>query len=181
MPDFTPHVFWLLGLSGAGKSTLAEGLQAALRAQSIPVLALDGDLLRAGLCAGLGFSDADRSENLRRAAETAKLGLQSQLCVVASFITPRENQRQLIATIIGSPQLSFVYLDAPLDVCQSRDVKGLYARATTGGVQNMTGLTSSFEPPSAVALTLNTSSASVAACSERLLAFALSRLCPTRS
>ncbi|ACB77216.1 adenylyl-sulfate kinase [Opitutus terrae] len=178
--SFTPHVFWLCGLSGAGKSTLAARLATALRARAIPVLELDGDRLRGGLCAGLGFSDADRSENLRRAAETAKLGVSSQLCVVASFITPLENQRQLIARTIDRDCLSFVFLDAPLDVCRARDVKGLYARAKTGAVPHMTGLTSAFEPPRNADLTIETSRETIDRCSERLVAFALTRLRPPR-
>lgn len=176
MTSFTPHVFWLCGLSGAGKSTLADRLAATLRARSIPVLALDGDLLRGGLCAGLGFSDADRSENLRRAAEAAKLGLASQLCVVASFITPLEAQRQLVARTIAPDQVSFVFLDAPLDICRARDVKGLYARATAGAVPHMTGLTSAFEPPTHADLTIETSRESIDRCAECLTGFALTRL-----
>lgn len=176
MDSLNPHVIWLLGLSGAGKSTLAERLGAVLRDRGIPVLMLDGDTLRAGLCTGLGFSDADRSENLRRAAEAAKLGLQSRLCVVASFITPLELQRQQIAHIVGRENLSFVHLDAPLDVCRTRDVKGLYARSAAGGVKNMTGITSAFESPKHADLTLATSRDTADECAGKLLDFALRRL-----
>lgn len=178
MTSFSPHVFWLFGLSGAGKSTLAERLTESLRARAVPVLALDGDLLRGGLCAGLGFSDADRTENLRRAAEAAKLAVASQLCVVASFITPLERQRQLIAQIVGRSQLSLVFLDAPLDVCRARDVKGLYAKANAGHVPHMTGLTSAFEPAAAPDLALDTGRGSVATCADRLIEFAWTRISP---
>src|SRR5260221_2821269 len=105
-------IFWLFGLSGAGKSTLADALVRDLRGRGWPVLALDGDELRAGLCQGLGFTDADRAENLRRAAEVARLGTVSGLCVVASFINPLESHRQLVAKILRDENLSLVLLDA---------------------------------------------------------------------
>ena len=95
-----PTVFWLFGLSGAGKSSLAQPLSTHLQSMQLPVLALDGDDLRRGLCRGLGFSDEDRSENLRRAAEAALLAIRSKLMVVASFITPLEEHRDLISQII---------------------------------------------------------------------------------
>src|SRR5688500_14112644 len=110
------HVFWLFGLSGAGKSTLATGLTGELREREIPVLALDGDVLRAGLCQGLGFSDSDRAENLRRAAEAARLAVASGLCCVASFITPLESHRELVTRILAPPLLSLVHISAPLSV-----------------------------------------------------------------
>jgi adenylyl-sulfate kinase len=175
------HVFWLFGLSGAGKSTLAGGLADSLRREGRPVLTLDGDALRAGLCQGLGFSDADRAENLRRAAETAKLGAGSGLCVVASFITPQTAYRTLVTAIIGRPHLSLVYIDAPLEVCRQRDVKGLYARAQAGQVPQMTGLSSSFEPPASADLIIPTSHEGIAASSTRLLEFARTRLGPARA
>lgn len=179
--NFAPgHVFWLFGLSGAGKSTLADGLAAALREGGTPVLTLDGDGLRSGLCHGLGFSDADRTENLRRAAEAARLGVASGLCVVASFITPQEAQRALVSGIVGPARLSLVHVNAPLDVCQRRDVKGLYARAQAGQVPQMTGLSSRFEPPGAADLVVPTAAEDIAASAARLLAFARHRLRPDR-
>jgi adenylyl-sulfate kinase len=174
------HVFWLFGLSGAGKSTLAELLANQLREKDIAVLILDGDTLRAGLCRGLGFSDSDRAENLRRAAEAAKLGTASGLCVVASFITPLESHRRLITEILGRRNLSLVHVSAPLEVCQSRDTKGLYARAQTGQVAQMTGLSSAFEPPASTDLVIPTASEDITACSAQLLSFALARLDPPR-
>lgn len=180
MTPFQPHVFWLLGLSGAGKSTLASRLGAELRAHAVPTLLLDGDALRAGLCAGLGFSDADRAENLRRAAEAAKLGLHSQLAVIASFITPLEANRELIGRVIGRDRVSFIYLSAPLEVCRARDVKGLYAKASAGAVPLMTGLTSNFQPPATSDLALDTSRDSVDGSAAQLLGFALRRLGRTR-
>ena len=93
---------------------------------------LDGDRLRAGLCAGLGFNDPDREEHLRRAAETARIGLESGLIVIAAFVTPRELHREMIRTMLGRDRVSFVYSSASIEECQRRDVKGLYAKARGG-------------------------------------------------
>ena len=170
------HTIWLCGLSGAGKSTLANALISTLRTRGIPVLALDGDALRNGVCHGLGFSAADRMENLRRAAGIARLAADSGLCTVASFITPFETNRQMVGEILGRSGLSLVFVDAPLAVCQQRDVKGLYSRASQGNVPQMTGLSSPFEPPTRADLVVRTAEESPAASSARLLAFALARL-----
>jgi adenylyl-sulfate kinase len=170
------HVFWLFGLSGAGKSTMAESLIAQLRAGGRAVLCLDGDVLRTGLCRELGFSDADRAENLRRAAEVARIGVASGLCVVAAFITPLNQHRRLVREIIGPDRLSLIFADAPLTVCQQRDVKGLYARARAGQVAHMTGVGSAFETPEAADLVLPTSGVSPESSARTLLAFALARL-----
>jgi adenylyl-sulfate kinase len=170
------HVFWLCGLSGSGKSTLAGSLIAQLRSEGRPVLSLDGDVLRLGLCRGLGFSDAERAENLRRAAEVAKLAADAGLCVVAAFITPRAAHRQSVAEIVGDGRLSFIHISAPLEVCRQRDVKGLYAGAAAGRVAQMTGITSDFEPPAAAALVIDTARDAVAESAANLLRFARTRL-----
>lgn len=166
------HVFWLFGLSGAGKSTLADRLAAELRAGSVPVLALDGDRLRTGLCRELGFSDADRAENLRRAAAVARLALDSGLNVVASFITPAESHRRLVAETIGADRLSLIWIDAPVGLCRERDVKGLYAAATAGRIGQMTGVSAPFEPPPQTDLTLDTARHSPEASAKLLGEFA---------
>jgi adenylyl-sulfate kinase len=176
MPPPPGHVFWLCGLSGAGKSTLAAALIADLRGRSIPVLALDGDALRTGVCRGLGFSDADRAENLRRAAGIARLAVDSGLCTVASFITPLHVNRLQVADILGPTAWSLVYVDAPLAVCQRRDVKGLYSQATRGNVPQMTGLSSPFEAPVSPDLVIRTAEETVDKSSARLLAFAQGRI-----
>ncbi|MBX3750708.1 MAG: adenylyl-sulfate kinase [Opitutaceae bacterium] len=169
-PSPRGHAFWLFGLSGAGKTTLADLLVAALRRDGTPVLALDGDTLRAGLCAGLGFAEAGRTENLRRAAEVARLAVDSGLVVVASFITPLEAHRRLITGIIGAEALSLIFLQAPLDLCQHRDVKGLYRQARNGQVGQMTGLTSPFEAPTRADLVLDTANRTPEHCLAELLA-----------
>ena len=170
------HVFWLFGLSGAGKSTLAGLLTRRLQQQGRGVLALDGDVLRAGLCQGLGFSEADRTENLRRAAEVARIGTDSGLCVIASFITPLNAHRRLIRDIVGVDRLSLIFADAPLAVCRQRDIKGLYARAQTGQLSQMTGISSAFEAPEHTDLVLPTAEVPPEASARTLLEFALARL-----
>lgn len=176
MPTCKGHIFWIFGLSGAGKSTLAKALITELRQRNIPVLELDGDALRNGLCQGIGYSDNERSENLRRAAEVARLGVESGLCVVASFITPLESHRALVENIIGGERLSLIFIDAPLGVCQQRDTKGLYARAKTGHVTQMTGIGSSFEMPSQPDLTVSTAEDAPAISARSIIDFALIQL-----
>ncbi len=134
---------------------------------------LDGDRLRSGLNRGLGFSDEDRDENLRRAAEVARLGIESGLTVIAAFITPRESQRRMVEEIIGTDRISLIHVDSALNACRRRDVKGLYARTDSGGVQKMTGIDSLFEAPlGRIALRLATDSESVEESATKLTAFA---------
>jgi len=167
------YVFWLFGLSGAGKSTLANALCTGIRTgtETNPLL-LDGDRLRSGLSKGLGFSDEDRHENIRRAAQVARLGLESGLIVVAAFITPRERDRRLIAEIVGPENLSLIHVATPLAVCQKRDVKGLYASAAAGTARQVTGIDSQFEPPLMPALTIETRQEMVHQSASKLLAYA---------
>lgn len=155
---------------------MAAALISVLRDQKAPVLVLDGDTLRDSLCRGLGFSDADRMENLRRAAEVARLGVDSRLCVVASFITPLESHRRMIRETIGPARISMIFADSPLAVCRERDVKGLYAKAQSGQVRQMTGISSVFEKPDGADLTLDTASRPAAASAREIIAFAQRRL-----
>ena len=171
------HVIWLFGMSGAGKSTLAVALQGdLLRTLSKKALMLDGDRLRVGLCRGLGFTDMDRDENLRRAAEVARLGVESGLIVIAAFITPHEKHRKFIRRIVGESHLSIVHLAATLEVCQKRDAKGLYARADAGGAALMSGIDSRFDEPSQVDLQIDTSMSGVDVCLANLTEFVQQRL-----
>jgi adenylylsulfate kinase len=143
------RVIWLYGLSGSGKSTLAIALERRLHAEGVTTHLLDGDNVRTGLNRDLGFTDADRSENIRRIAEVAKLFVQAGVVVIAAFITPQRAHRQLARSIVGAEDFLEIYVAASFDTCASRDPKGLYAKARAGGVQQFTGRDSSFEPPSA--------------------------------
>jgi adenylylsulfate kinase len=141
------RAFWFFGLSGSGKTTLTTALARTLREQGRTVLLLDGDELRAGLCRDLGFSDEARTENIRRAAEVARLAIDQGQVVLAAFITPREDLRRLAAKIIGPEDIELIWVDAPLAICRERDPKGLYRKSAAGTVPLFTGVHSAFEVP----------------------------------
>ncbi len=141
------QVIWLYGLSGSGKSTLAIALERRLHAEGFATQLLDGDNIRTGLNRGLGFSDADRAENIRRIAEVAKLHAHAGLVTLCSFITPLRSLRTLARDIIGPADLLEVYVKASFATCAQRDPKGLYAKAAAGGVGQFTGKDSAFEEP----------------------------------
>ena len=143
------QVIWIYGLSGSGKSTLANGLERRLHQDKIMTQLLDGDNIRTGLNKNLGFSDADREENIRRIAEVARLFLQAGVVTLASFITPRRNLREMARQIVGPEDFIEVYIECRFETCEARDVKGLYARARSGNVAQFTGRDSCFEPPAA--------------------------------
>jgi bifunctional enzyme CysN/CysC len=149
-------VLWLTGLSGSGKSTLAVALQARMFRKGFAVTLLDGDNLRHGLCSDLGFSDADRSENIRRAAEAAKLLAEAGLLVITSLISPFARDRQRAAAICRQAGLPFaeVYVSTPLEICEQRDPKSLYKKARAGEIKGFTGIDSPYEPPTDPALEL---------------------------
>jgi adenylylsulfate kinase len=140
-------VCWLFGLSGSGKSTLALGLERKLFAEGRVVQVLDGDNIRTGLNRDLGFGDLARRENIRRVAELAKLFANSGVIVLASFITPRENFRELARSIVGEKDFFSVYVKASVAACTTRDPKGLYKKAQAGEVKQFTGIEQIFEEP----------------------------------
>ena len=142
-----PAVLWFTGLSASGKSTLAGALEAVLTDQGYHTYLLDGDNVRHGLCADLGFSDADRTENIRRVGQVARLLTDAGLIVLASFISPFRADRQLVRDILPAGQFIEVFMDAALDTCRDRDPKGLYARAERGEIRQFTGIDSPYEPP----------------------------------
>lgn len=141
------RVIWLYGLSGSGKSTLAIALERRLHAEGFATHLLDGDNVRTGLNRDLGFTDADRAENIRRIAEVAKLFAQAGIVVICAFITPQRAHRQLARTIIGDADFEEIYVAASFETCAKRDPKGLYAKAAAGQVGKFTGRDSAFEPP----------------------------------
>jgi len=141
------QVFWMTGLSGSGKTTLALKLQSLAQAEGINMVVIDGDRLRQGLCADLSFDDFGRTENNRRAAHLAQMLAEQDQCVVAALISPLQMHRELARSIIGPQNFVEVYIDAPLDECARRDVKGHYRRALEGQINNFTGISASYEPP----------------------------------
>jgi adenylylsulfate kinase len=151
-----PLTFWLTGLSGAGKSTLAFQFEAMLVQAGVAVFVLDGDNVRHGLCSDLGFSETDRSENIRRVAEVAKLMNSAGLLVVVSLISPLRKNRELAKTIIGADSFREVYVSTPVAVCEQRDPKGLYKKARSGLIPEFTGISSPYEAPLAPDLCIDT-------------------------
>ena len=141
-------VIWFTGLSGSGKSTLANALEKALHAQGKHTYILDGDNIRQGLNKDLGFTDADRAENIRRIAEIARLMMDAGLIVMTAFISPFRQEREMARRLIGKDNFVEVYVDTPLEVCEQRDPKGLYKKARNGDIPNMTGINSLYETPS---------------------------------
>ncbi len=143
----TPRCLWFTGLSGAGKSTIANLVERRLLSEGFHTILLDGDNVRHGLNRDLGFTDADRVENIRRVAEVAKLMMDAGLVVLVSFISPFRAERRMARDLIGENGFMEVFVDAPLSVCEDRDVKGLYAQARSGKIANFTGIGSPYEPP----------------------------------
>jgi bifunctional enzyme CysN/CysC len=160
-----PAVLWFTGLSGAGKSTLANLVDRKLHALGRHTYLLDGDNVRHGLCRDLGFTDADRIENIRRVAETAKLMVDAGLVVLAAFISPFRAERAMARALFAKGEFVEIHVDTPLAVAEERDVKGLYAKARRGELANFTGIDSPYEPPEAPEIRIDTvtSSSEVAA------------------
>jgi len=140
-------VVWFTGLSGSGKSTLANALEVELHGRGMRTCLLDGDNLRQGLNRDLGFTEADRVENIRRVGEVARLMMDAGLIVLAAFISPFRRDREMVRERIGARDFVEVYLATPLEICEQRDPKGLYRQARAGQLAHMTGLTSPYEPP----------------------------------
>ena len=166
-------VLWLYGLSGSGKSTIAAAVERRFHAEGKLTKLLDGDNIRSGLNRGLGFSDADREENIRRIAEVAKLFLHTGVITLASFITPTRSLRQLARDIVGESDFHEVFVDCPFEVCAERDVKGLYAKANSGKITAFTGKDSSFERPDSANLVIETDKETVDSSVDRLYTYAL--------
>ena len=148
---------WFTGLSGSGKSTVALGVERELHARGILCRILDGDNIRSGINAGLGFSADDRRENIRRIAEVGKLFVDTGIVTLAAFVSPTNEYRQMARDIIGADDFHEIYVCTPLEECERRDVKGLYARARRGEVKDFTGISAPFEAPTAPALCIDTS------------------------
>ena len=150
-------MIWMTGLSGSGKSTLAIGVERELHRRGILCRILDGDNIRSGINANLGFSEEDRRENIRRIAEIGKLFVETGIVTIACFVSPTNGIRQMAREIIGEKDFREVYIATPLEECERRDVKGLYARARRGEVKDFTGISAPFEAPTDPDLSLDTS------------------------
>ena len=164
-------VLWFTGLSGAGKSTLAHALEEALFQRGCHTLVLDGDNVRHGLCADLGFSLEDRSENIRRIGQVAQLVVEARVIVTTAFISPLRSDRNLARDLFPHGDFVEVYCEAALDVCEQRDTKGLYQRARAGEVKEFTGISSPYEPPGNPELVVKTGELPLRECVDQVIAF----------
>ncbi|HHH37275.1 MAG TPA: adenylyl-sulfate kinase [Epsilonproteobacteria bacterium] len=143
-----PCILWFTGLSGSGKSTIANAVEAKLNALQKHTYLLDGDNIRLGLNKGLGFSDEDRIENIRRIGEVAKLFVDAGMMVLTAFISPFQRERDSVRHLVEEGEFVEVFIDTPLEICESRDPKGLYQKARKGEIPNFTGIDSPYEAPS---------------------------------
>lgn len=158
----TTKVIWMTGFSGSGKTTTALNLNKLLIRDGFLTKIFDGDELRKGLCRDLGFSDNDRKENIRRAAEVAKLLAESGITVICCFISPTNKIRNIAKKIIGKNRFIEVFIDCPFEICEKRDVKGFYAKARKGNVKDFTGIDSVYEIPANPDIIINTGQKSIA-------------------
>lgn len=164
-----PKVLWFTGLSGSGKSTIANATEQALHRKGIKTYLLDGDNVRHGLNKDLGFTDADRIENIRRIAEVSKLMVDAGLVVITAFISPFKSERDMARSLFKDDEFIEVHVDVPLEIAEMRDPKGLYKKARKGDLPNFTGIDSAYEAPEAAEITLQTNDLSVDECVKRIL------------
>lgn len=169
-------MIWFTGLSGSGKSTLAIALERELQQRGLLCRILDGDNIRSGINNNLGFSEEDRVENIRRIAEIGKLFVDTGIITIAAFISPNNGIREMAANIIGKENFMEVFVSTPIEACEKRDVKGLYAKARRGEIRNFTGVSAPFEAPLHPALSLDTSILSVEESVNKLLELVLPRV-----
>lgn len=164
---------WLTGLSGSGKSTIAIALERELEQRGYLCRILDGDNIRTGINKNLGFSVEDRMENIRRIAEVSKLFIDSGIITIAAFISPENKMREMAAEIIGAEDFKEVYISTPIEECERRDIKGLYAKARRGEIKEFTGVNAPFEAPESPAISLDSAKLTLAESVEKLLELVL--------
>ena len=162
-------VLWFTGLSGAGKSTLAHAVEEELHQRGCRTFVLDGDNVRHGLSSNLGFSEEDRQENIRRIGESAKLMLEAGLIVMTAFISPFRADREAVRSLMPHGDFIEIYCKADLEVCESRDVKGLYKKARAGVIKNYTGIDSPYEEPGNPELVVDTGNLDITVCTEQVI------------
>jgi adenylylsulfate kinase len=162
-------IIWFTGLSGAGKSTLAHAVEETLHQGGCRTFVLDGDNVRHGLCSDLAFSAKDRQENIRRIGETAKLFMEAGIIVLTAFISPYRADRESVRTLVKKDDFLEIYCNTPIEICETRDTKGLYKKARTGQIAEFTGISSPYEAPQAPELTLNTGAAKLQLCVQEVI------------
>jgi adenylylsulfate kinase len=162
-------ILWFTGLSGAGKSTLAHAVEAKLHAMQCRTFVFDGDNVRHGLCADLGFSDQDREENIRRVGEMAKLFTEAGVIALTAFISPFRSDRDRVRQLVPDHDFVEIYCQASLEVCEERDVKGLYRRARAGEIAHFTGISSPYETPENPEIVVETGSQSLDDCADQVI------------
>jgi len=163
-------ILWFTGLSGAGKSSLSHAVEEALHQLGCHTFVLDGDNVRHGLCADLGFSTENRVENIRRVGEVSKLFIEAGVIVLTAFISPFRSDRERVRSLVPHGDFLEIYCDSPLEVCEGRDVKGLYKRARAGEIKDFTGISSPYEAPEAPELTVETGMLSIEDSAARVMA-----------
>lgn len=164
-------VLWFTGLSGSGKSTLAHAVEDELYRIGCRTFVLDGDNVRHGLCGDLGFTDADRKENIRRVGEVSKLFVEAGVVVLTAFISPFQADRERVRALMGEFDFIEIYCQSPIEVCEARDVKGLYKKAREGAINDFTGVSSLYEEPSNPDLVVDTANASIEQCVAQILEY----------
>ena len=175
MNNHKSFILWFTGLSGAGKSTLANNLEYKLHQKNIKTYVLDGDNIRRGLNKDLGFSDKDRTENIRRIGEVAKLFTDAGVVTFVAFISPFRSDRQIARELVEKNEFIEIFVDSPLDVCESRDVKGLYKKARLGEVKFFTGIDSPYEKPENPELIIDTANKNLEDCVNEIYNYLVSR------
>lgn len=166
-----PCILWFTGLSASGKSTTANAVEKKLFELGHHTYLLDGDNVRHGLNKDLGFSDADRVENIRRIGEMSKLFADAGLIVLSAFISPFRSDRKMVRELVSEGEFVEIHMATPLSVCEERDPKGLYKKARQGNIKNFTGIDSAYEPPESPEITLNTAECDVEACSDQVIEY----------
>ena len=164
-------LLWFTGLSGSGKSTIANCVEQELHKNSIHTYTLDGDNIRKGLNSDLSFSPKDRSENIRRIAETAHLMMDAGLVVLAAFVSPYRNDRDHVRNIVGNDNMVEIYINTSIEECERRDVKGLYKKARKGEIKNMTGISAPYESPLNPDIQINTEEVTIIDATKQIINF----------
>lgn len=162
-------IVWFTGLSGSGKSTLAHAVEEFLHRHGCRTFVLDGDNVRHGLCGDLGFSPKDRQENIRRVGEVAKLFMEAGVIVLIAFISPFRADRERVRSMVERGSFIEIYCNAPIEICESRDIKGIYKKARAGEIAEFTGISSPYEAPENPELTVNTDAVELDACVQQVI------------